>query len=204
MVCDDRELFSIRHTDRALRKDRTANLVHRAAGTDGIKSHRAQHIPRRCLSAIVVPRNSKRPISIPDIHQLANAPLRLPWLSGEIIEIRNVVAGLVALRIKPYQARGVRKLAEVFILRRSILLDKELIQLGIEILTPPHQANQTCNVMLYVEGISPRIHLGEVIPAALPSAKLWIKGRHPLPICALRSHEAYLRIEDIAIVVSQL
>src|SRR6185437_9907021 len=127
-----------------------------------------------------------------------------PWLSGEIIEIRNVVAGLVALRINSYQACGVRKLAEVFILRRSILLDKELIQLGIEILTPPHQANQTCNVMLYVEGISPRIHLGEVIPAALPSAKLWIKGRHPLPICALRSHEAYLRIEDIAIVVSQL
>src|ERR1700731_5087131 len=125
MVRNDRELFAIRHANRTLRKDRAADLVHRTAWADRIESHRAQHIPGRGLTAIIVSRNTERPGTVPEVQQHAHTPLSLPRLPGEVVEIGDMEAGFVALRIQSYQSGRVGELIEVAVLRCPILLHEE-------------------------------------------------------------------------------
>ncbi len=108
-----------------LAEDRAANLIDRTSRAYRIKPDCAQHIPGRCSTAIVVAWNAERTIPVPDIHQLPDPLLRLPRLPGEVVEIRDVEARLVALRVKADQAGRVGKLAQELIFRRAVLLDKQ-------------------------------------------------------------------------------
>ena len=67
---------------------------------------------------------------------LRDALLRLPRLPGEVVEIRDVEARLVALGVKADQAGRVRKLAEEGEFRRAVLLNKQTIELRVESIAP--------------------------------------------------------------------
>src|SRR6202034_2140997 len=103
----------------------------------------------------IIARNSQRTVAVPDIHQLANSLLRLPRLSREIVQIRNMEAGLIALRIQPNQTGGVRKLAEELILRGPILLHKQVVQPLIEGIAAAEQTDQAGDVILDAERVNP-------------------------------------------------
>src|SRR5580693_4931530 len=64
--------------------------------------------------------------------------------------------------------------------------------------------DQPRNVMLDTEGVNPRIHLGEVIPASLTAAQFRVEVLDPLPFSAPRSHKACCRVKDLFIVMGQL
>src|SRR5580704_3312048 len=113
-------------------------------------------------------------------------------------------ARLIALRVKPNETGRVGKLIEIAVFRCPILLHKKLVQPGIKVVAPPHQLNQTGNVVLYMERIQPRVYLREIVPPTLSSTELWIEVRDPLPILAFRSHKADFRIEYVSIVARQL
>src|SRR5580704_17390011 len=103
-------------------------------------------------------------------------------------------AWLIALRVLAHQACRIRKLAKELELRLSILLNEQLVQLGIEGLAAAHQADQARNVVLHVERIQPRVDFGEIIASAVSATQLWIEMANPLPVCAPGSHKADGRI----------
>jgi hypothetical protein len=55
--------------------------------------------------------------------------------------------------------------------------------------------------MLNAKGVDPCVDFSEVVPSALPAAKLWIKMRDPVAVCAFGGHEADGRVENILIIV---
>src|ERR1700678_1152000 len=63
--------------------------------------------------------------------------------------------------------------------------------------------DQPRNIMLDTEGINPRIHLSEVVPASLTAAQFWVEVLDPLPLSAPRSHKAYCRVKDLFVVMGQ-
>ncbi len=106
--------FAVAHCDAAACEDGTSDLVDRAPGAFWVEPKGAKDIPGRGLSSIVVAGNPERAISIPHVQQ--------------VIEIGDVEARLVALRIQPHETGGVRKLAKEVKLRGTVLFDKELVQ----------------------------------------------------------------------------
>src|SRR6266702_7834317 len=84
------ENLAIAHRDAAAREDGASNLVDCAPRALRIEAQRAEDIPGRGLSAIVITGNPETAISIPDVQQLPDTLLCLPRLAGEVVEIWDV------------------------------------------------------------------------------------------------------------------
>src|SRR5579875_1193064 len=104
VIGDDCEVLAIAHADDGLREDRAADFVDRAAGADRIETHCAENVPRRGFASVVVSGYAKWAVSVPYAHDLAHAELGLPRLPGEVVQIWDVEAWLVPLRILPDQS----------------------------------------------------------------------------------------------------
>src|SRR5579871_5424734 len=116
MVGNNGKEFSIAEPDRTFGKDGASDLIYRATRTYGVKTKRAENIPGGSGSAIIISRNTKRTIGVPNVHHLADSPLCLPRLAREVVEIGNMEARLVTLRVKSDEARCIGKLSEELIL----------------------------------------------------------------------------------------
>src|ERR1035438_8238145 len=102
MIGDNHEFLAIPHRYCALRKDRTANLIDWTSRTLWIEAKRTQHVPGRGFTAVVIPRKPLRIVPVPDIHDLTDMSLRLPRLAGKVIQVGDVKARLISLRILSY------------------------------------------------------------------------------------------------------
>ena len=175
----NREQLPIAEPNRALCEDRTSDLIDRTARAYGIEAHRAEDVPRRSLSAIVVAGNSQRAVSVPNVHQLPYASLSLPRLPGKVVKIRNVKAGLVALRILADQPCRIRKLVKELKFRGAVLLDEKPVQFRVECIAAADKMDESRNVVLNAECVEPGIDLSEVISPSLPAAQVWDRNARP-------------------------
>src|ERR1700761_7041103 len=77
-----------------------ANAVVERAGADGIKAHRAKDVPGRHLAGVIVAGQAVGTGAELRVHELAVALLRLRGRVGEVVEIGDGVARLVALIVE--------------------------------------------------------------------------------------------------------
>src|ERR1035437_5008723 len=145
----DGKHLTVAHRDAAACEDRTSNLVDWASRAFWIEPEGTKNIPGRRLSAIVVTGNPERAISIPHVQQLTDVLLRLPGLAGEVIQVWDVEARFVALRIQTHETGGVRKLPKEVKLRGAVLFDEELVQPSVEGAAAAHELNETLRIVLY-------------------------------------------------------
>src|ERR1039458_1960040 len=80
-----------------------ANDIHTRSSVHWVEAQCREDKPARQLSAVIVAGDASRRIVVQRRH-LANPMLRLPRCACEGIQIWNVIAWLIALRILPYHA----------------------------------------------------------------------------------------------------
>jgi len=107
MIRNDREQLAF--PMRIVVRSKIGLPIHkRAARAHRIESHRLTHTRKHGAPSSSPGRPSG--LAIPHIHQLANAVLRLPRLSGEVVEIGDVEAWFIALGIQADQSGCIGKL----------------------------------------------------------------------------------------------
>ena len=71
VVCQNREKLPIAEPNCALCEEWTSDLIDRRAWAHGVESQRAEDVPRRSLSAIIVTGYTRRAVSVPQVHDLS-------------------------------------------------------------------------------------------------------------------------------------
>ena len=97
---DNLEPFAARKHNCRFGKMRRADDVGRNSRGNGIKAKCAKEIPRRRLPCIVVAGESIRAILIEGSEDIVDVLLGLGSRTGKVVEIRDVMAGLVALVVE--------------------------------------------------------------------------------------------------------
>ena len=138
-----------------LAHDRTANGINPTDGIHRIKAERAEDIPRGHLTAIHVAAFASRRVAVKRGHDLAHALLGFVGCSSVIVEIRDVLALLVALRVLSDQTADI---GNGRVDRR--VRGEQFIQLVNETLVATVKVDQARHVLLHAEGVLPGIGLG--------------------------------------------
>ena len=97
-ISHDLEHIATSEVDLHIRKDRTADIVSRRSWCHRIKSHHAKHHKGRHASPVLITWNSHQVVTEPLVKQDTDAFLRLPGLSGIIIQIRDMQARFICHR----------------------------------------------------------------------------------------------------------
>src|SRR6266851_6920476 len=158
--------------DHDSREDGRSKRISRRAGADWVKPHSTQHVPGRHLPGIVVTRQTTWVIVKLARKDIANAHLRLPRCAGEIVEIRDVVARLVALVVQ--------------------LRSEEAIELGDESCVATDCLNKAGHVVRHEKGVLPGHALGDV-----ESGLAGIEGLNPGVVLIAPTNKSDRRIEDV-------
>src|SRR5688572_10391939 len=79
-------------------------------------------------------------------------------------------------------------------------LAEQLVQVFQEILSPTHQVNQVCYIMLYIPPVGPAVILSEIIPGTHASCKFVVEGFNEFPFRIFWVKEAGFGMEDIPVV----
>ncbi len=137
---------------------RAANIIYAVCRIYRIKSHCAEDIPCRHLTAILVSATAGRCCVVHLRHYLADKLLRLGGLSAIVVHIGNVVARFVSVYILTDKSGYVLQILAVgFAASRE-----KFVEFCLECLVTAHQLDKTENVVRNIEGILPRIGLREV------------------------------------------
>src|SRR6201998_4895916 len=105
MIRNNSEFVAVPETNGGFRKNRASDFVHGTTRTHRVEPHCAQDIPGGSGAPIVISGYAQGTIAIPHVHQLAHMLLGLPRFSRKVIEVRNVKARLLPLRILAAQTR---------------------------------------------------------------------------------------------------
>lgn len=100
---DDAEGLAFSYVYFGIFHPRRPDDVGGAARRKRVKSERAENVPGRHLAAVFVARQALRRIGVLGAHDFLHALLRFPGLPAEIVQIGDVVAGFVAVRVLPDQ-----------------------------------------------------------------------------------------------------
>lgn len=95
---NSKRLASFR-TERNGRKRRTRQHIIGRTRTNRIEPHSCKHIPSRHLSRIIVSGQSTRGIMIFRIHNMADNPLRFPWLPSIVKHESYLMARFIAMPV---------------------------------------------------------------------------------------------------------
>ena len=134
----------------------SVSLIRRRSGSlchtpDGLayreKAHGAQNVPGGLFSGVFITADAQRPGVVPDLHDVPHPALRLPRRASIVVQIGNVKAWLVALRILPDQARLVGELSQEEVLStasapKSVQEDRSIPRIALETERPAWR--QTC------------------------------------------------------------
>src|SRR5947209_5294838 len=105
------ELFTVLKPKANLREERRPYRVSRRAGCHWIESRGAQDIPGGHLPTILVADQAVGLRCVELVHDLADTKLRLPGLIDVVVQIGDMMARFVAMRVLANQTRDVGLLA---------------------------------------------------------------------------------------------
>src|ERR1035441_8488596 len=91
------KLFAVIEPDYGIIEQRRADLIDGSSGGHWIEPQRAHHEPCRHLPCIVVAGKTVRGIGVLLLHDIADVLLGLPCCACIVIEIGDVMAGLIAV-----------------------------------------------------------------------------------------------------------
>ena len=97
-ICYNLEHVTIAEINLHIRKDRTTDIISRRSRCHRIKSHHTKHHEGRHTATVFITRNSHQVVTEPLVKQDTDAFLRLPRLSGIIIQIRDMQARFICHR----------------------------------------------------------------------------------------------------------
>src|SRR5690349_17453529 len=126
------------------RYERPADHILTRGRRYGIEAKRREQQPGRHLAQIVVAREAIGPRVILALDDLFQSLLRAPRLAGIDIQIGDVMARLIAVRVVPDQSRYIFDMREA---RRIDLRIEQRIELTREGRLAAHGTNETCCVL---------------------------------------------------------
>ena len=173
LMDENTKLLAVFKVDNGFRKQGRSDGVLRNAGRDLIEAKRAEHVPGRHLSGVVVAGQSTGGVLVPLIASLGHVQLRLPSCSSPVIQISNLVAGLVAVVV--------------------VAFGKQLVQFGDEGLVAVLEGDEAGNVLRHKKGVLKRQPLGDVAGGL---ARL--KGRHPAAVGVATTRKTGLWVHHVA------
>lgn len=100
-ICYNLEHVTIAEINLHIRKDRTTDIISREIPVSPVKSHHTKHHEGRHTATVFITRNSHQVVTEPLVKQDTDAFLRLPGLSGIIIQIRDMRLGSFAIENIP-------------------------------------------------------------------------------------------------------
>jgi len=103
----DRKILPVLEVDHCFFQLRRTEHVNTAGRIHGIKAHRAEYIPGTHLSAVFITCIAGRFVIVQLVHDPGRIQLGLPGLSRIIVEIRRMVAGLIAVGVLAYKSGSV-------------------------------------------------------------------------------------------------
>ncbi len=185
----DHETRSVLEPDRRLRKQRRADHVLVRARRHAVETERAHHEPRAHLSAVLVADQTVGTVRVHRVHEPAHHCLRLPRLARERVQIRDVVAWLVAVRVLADHAGDVGLLVP----GNLALGAEQRVELRRKRALPTEKIHQTVHVLRRKKRILPGICLC-VVKVDLGGIE-WREPRslEPAP------HESNARVEEILV-----
>ena len=170
-------------------------------GTDGIhriESHGREHIPGRHLSAVVVAAQSVWLGKILGVEDLTHKFCRTFGTSCHGIEVYNVVARLVSVRILANESAHIAYGADQG-------NGEERIKFIEELLLATEKLDETRHIMLYMPGILPCIAFGVIHSAILGTAHCaGVEGIEPFAVTLAGAHETDTLVEEVLVIVGAL
>ena len=187
-----RERLSVSQMQLHFRVQRSAQLIPPAHRIYGIKAHRAEHVPRRHLPAILIAAQPGGRIEVKLVHHPRGILLRLPRLPHGIEQVNNVMTRLIAVRILPDHARAKDGQFVVF----ARMVSEHAVQLLRETLLASCQFYQALHVVLHRPEVLPAVAFANVRRVVIRAERL-----HEVSPAVPWLHEARLGIIDITIVL---
>ena len=181
------ERFSVTQLERELRKPGRANDVLIASRSNGIKAHGTENQPCRHLSAIFVAYQSVGFGGIEMVHDVAYLLLCFPGLSGKIVEVSHMMAGLVTVSILPYEAGDVFHIASAY----AFFIGEQGIKAGSKRIVSSLRRSKPVDVVWYIKAVLPGVGLGK-----MPVDHSRVEGFEPCPV-ETRTHKACLGVKKV-------
>ena len=169
-----------------------------AAGLHLIESEGGEDVPCRHLSDVLVAAEAVGCGVVELSHDVAQLGCGLPWLSGVVVEVDDMVAGLVAVGILSDESADVGRR-----LGAQVALDgEELVELAEEGLLAAEEADESVRVVGHEPRVLPGVALGVVVGAVdhLDGVELGPE----LSVAAQCAHELQLGVEVAAIRLAAL
>ena len=184
---DDRERAPIRQMDRDAREERRPDRVLLLSRRDRIQAERRHHVPRAHLTTVLVAGEAVVTGRVQTVEDTPHHGLRLPRLTGVIVQVRDVVTRFVAMRVLSDEPGDVGLLTP-----RGTRRDREQrVELRGVTRTPAQRLDVTGDVLRYEEAVLPAVRLGEV------EVHLGRVERRLESSVDARPHEARRRIEQM-------
>ncbi len=130
------QLATVRKHDSHIVKARRTKRVIRHAGANLVETKRTQDVPGAHLPSIVVTRKASGPIFVLSVQNRSNMLLRLLRRPGEVVQICDVMAGLVAVRV--------------------VVPRKKFVKLGFELCLAAFEFDESGNILWNKERVLPR------------------------------------------------
>ena len=176
---------------------RRADVVDVARRRRRVESHGVEKIPRRHLSAVVVAAQRPRLVAVEGVRDAAHPLLALPRLAEVVVEVDDVVAGLVAVPVgadAPLDVVGARDV--VGQLGHEERVEAPLVERA------AHALDVARHVVGYVPRILQRESLRDVAPAVHRAGPLVgdrREGGAPASPAVAPAHEARLGVDQVAV-----
>ncbi len=182
----------------------TADIVSRRTRRNRIESQIREDHERRHTATILVSRNTHQVVAEPRLQQLADALLRLPGLTGVIVEIRNMQARFICHRELPHVSGMVGQPGVELVLATPQRFAECTVEVGNELLVAAHQCDEVGHVVRNVPAIYPTVVLAVELAGAHASGVAVVEGFNPLAVLVFGMEEGGLGVVYVAVVVGAL